>query len=291
MTGQILDGRKTAAKIRDDIAQRIKRHRDQNRRAPGLAVVLVGDDPASEIYVHHKRQDCKKVGIISYAHHLTADTSESALLSLIDELNEDSKIDGILIQLPLPAHISEEKVIKRIDPAKDADGFHPYNIGCLTSRIPALHPCTPFGVIKLLEHYAIKLRGLNATVVGASNIVGRPMSLELLLAGSTVTICHRFTKNLAAAIEDADVLVSAIGKPGIIQSAWIKPGAIVVDVGTHRLTNGKLVGDIEFETAKNRAAWITPVPGGVGPMTRAMLLFNTLSIYEQEMNRENDPER
>jgi methylenetetrahydrofolate dehydrogenase (NADP+)/methenyltetrahydrofolate cyclohydrolase len=250
------------------------------KRAPGLAVVLVGADPASQIYVRNKRQACEQAGFLSKAYDLPAETPEAKLLGLIDELNADPAIDGILVQLPLPAHIATEKVVERIRPDKDVDGFHPYNIGRLAQRIPKLRPCTPYGIVKLLEHYGEKFYGRHAVVVGASNIVGRPMALELLLMGCTVTVCHRFTEHTDRHVAEADILVVAVGKPGLVKGAWVKPGATVIDVGVNRMPDGSLKGDVEFEAARERAAFITPVPGGVGPMTVTMLLANTLTAAE-----------
>ncbi|MGH8293522.1 MAG: bifunctional methylenetetrahydrofolate dehydrogenase/methenyltetrahydrofolate cyclohydrolase FolD [Gammaproteobacteria bacterium] len=278
MSAQLIDGKALATEIRDGIRRRIAARLPENHRAPGLAVVLVGSDPASQIYVRNKRLACKEVGIISHAFDLPADTSQAALLELVDRLNADPTIDGILVQLPLPAQIRTETVIERIRPDKDVDGFHPYNVGRLAQRIPLLRPCTPYGIIKLLEKYRETFTGRHAVVVGASNIVGRPMALELLLAGATVSICHRFTPEaeLEKFVGTADITVVAVGKPGLIPGAWIKPGATVIDVGMNRLGAGNLVGDVDFEPARQRAALITPVPGGVGPMTVAMLLNNTL---------------
>lgn len=282
MPAQIIDGKALAGEIREEIAGHVTERLRSKRRAPGLAVILVGTDPASEIYVHNKREACKQVGFMSRAYDMPATTSEAKLLNLIDELNSDPAIDGILVQLPLPAHINTSTVIERIHPGKDVDGFHPYNIGRLAQRIPLLRPCTPYGIIKLLEKYAEPFTERHAVVVGASNIVGRPMALELLLMGATVSICHRFTSagDLEHLVRDADILVVAVGKPGVVPGAWVKPGATVIDVGMNRLANGKLVGDVEFESARERAALITPVPGGVGPMTVTMLLSNTLTAAE-----------
>ena len=277
MPAQLIDGKAFAAELRRDIHSRV----GTRSRAPGLAVVLVGNDAASQIYVRNKHQACEEVGFVSRAFDLPADTSESKLLELIDELNRDRTIDGILVQLPLPAHIRTEQVIERIRPDKDVDGFHPYNVGRLAQRIPKLRPCTPYGIIKLLEHYGEKFMGRHAVVVGASNIVGRPMALELLLMGATVTVCHRFTAHTERHVAEADILVVAVGKPELVKGAWIKPGATVIDVGMNRLPDGRLVGDVEFAAAKQRASLITPVPGGVGPMTVTMLLANTLSAAEE----------
>lgn len=281
MPAKLIDGKAFAAELRRDIRERVS----TRSRAPGLAVVLVGSDPASRIYVHNKHQACEEVGFVSRAYDLPADTAEAKLLALIDELNRDRAIDGILVQLPLPAHIRTEQVIERIRPDKDVDGFHPYNVGRLAQRIPLLRPCTPYGIIKLLEHHGEKFTGRHAVVVGASNIVGRPMALELLLMGATVTVCHRFTAHTERHVAEADILVVAVGKPELVKGAWIKPGATVIDVGMNRLPDGRLVGDVEFAAAKQRAALITPVPGGVGPMTVTMLLMNTLSaaeVHDQE---------
>lgn len=281
MSAQIIDGKTIAAKLRQDIKARVEQRHAKGLRAPGLAVVLVGADPASQVYVGSKRRACEEVGFISVAHDLPAGTSETTLLSLIDELNDNPDIDGILVQLPLPEHIGTETVIERIHPDKDVDGFHPYNVGRLALRQPVLRPCTPRGIITLLEHTGMDIKGMDAVVVGASNIVGRPMSLELLLAGCTVTTCHRFTKDTEAHVRRAELVVVAVGKPGIVRGEWIKPGAIVIDVGINRTEDGKLVGDVDFESASQNAGWITPVPGGVGPMTVATLLQNTVDAADQ----------
>ncbi len=281
MSAQIIDGKAIATELRLQTKQRVDARRRQGRRPPGLAVVLVGADPASQVYVGSKRRACEEVGFISKSYDLPAGSSEDSLLSLIDELNADPAIDGILVQLPLPAHINDEAVIEHIDPQKDVDGFHPYNIGRLALRHPTLQPCTPRGIMTLLERNGLAVRSMDAVVVGASNIVGRPMSLELLLAGCTVTTCHRFTKDLASHVRRADLLVVAVGKRGIVPAGWIKPGAIVIDVAMNRNEAGKLVGDIDFEAARERAGWITPVPGGVGPMTVATLLQNTADAADK----------
>lgn len=280
MTARLIDGKSTAAALLTELRQRVNERVGQGKRPPGLAVILVGDDPPSQIYVRNKRKACADVGLHSFSHDLPADVTEAELLSLIDALNADPNVDGILVQLPLPGHIDTETVIERVDPRKDIDGFHPYNLGRLAIRLPLLRPATPRGVIRLLEANEIAIRGLDATVVGASNHVGRPMALELLLAGCTVTICHRFTRNLADQVRRADLVVAAVGKPALIKGEWIKPGAIVVDIGLERNEQGKLVGDVEFDVARTRAAWITPVPGGVGPMTVATVLLNTLEAAE-----------
>lgn len=281
MTAQILDGKAISAKLLDGLRQRIAQRTAKGLRAPSLAVVLVGGDPASAIYVRKKRETCEALGMRSLAHNLPADTSEETLIALIDQLNQDDQVDGILEQLPLPPHLNSIPVIERIDPAKDVDGFHPYNVGRLAQRIPTLRPCTPKGVMTMLESLNIDLKGMSAVIVGASNIVGRPMALELLLAGCTVTVTHRFTRNLPELVSAADIVVAAAGKPGLVKGEWIREGAIVIDVGINRLETGKICGDIEYETARQRAGWITPVPGGVGPMTVATLMENTLDALEQ----------
>ncbi|MEC7642549.1 bifunctional methylenetetrahydrofolate dehydrogenase/methenyltetrahydrofolate cyclohydrolase FolD [Idiomarina sp.] len=276
MPAQLIDGKAIAANIRASVKTQIDERLSAGKRAPGLAVVLVGQDPASEVYVGNKRRACEQVGIRSFDYDMPADTSQAALEQLIDELNANSDIDGILLQLPLPAGLDATPILERIHPHKDVDGFHPYNVGRLAQRIPALRPCTPKGIITLLDSTQIDLHGLNAVVVGASNIVGRPMSLELLLAGATTTVCHRFTNDLEKHVRRADIVVVAVGKPEFIPGEWIKEGAIVIDVGMNRLNDGRLTGDVEFEVAAQRAGWITPVPGGVGPMTVASLIENTL---------------
>ncbi len=280
MTAKIIDGKAIAAEIRQNVKQRVEHRLAIGQRPPGLAVVLVGSDAASQVYVNNKRKSCAEVGFLSKSFDLPADTPEAELLGIIDQLNDDDEIDGILVQLPLPQHIDTKAVIERIHPDKDVDGFHPYNVGLLVQRIPKLRPCTPYGVMTLLEHTGEDIHGMEAVVVGASNIVGRPMGLELLLGGCTVTTCHRFTKNLEGHVRRADLIVVAVGKPDFIPGDWIKPGAIVIDVGINRLDNGKLVGDVEYEAALQKASWITPVPGGVGPMTIATLLQNTLYVAE-----------
>lgn len=276
MTAKILDGKKVASEIRQQVAKQIQQRIAKNLRAPGLAVVLVGQDPASQVYVRNKRKACEEVGVTSFSHDLPATTSQVELIQLIEKLNADPKVDGILLQLPLPKSIDTNLILEKIHPDKDVDGFHPYNLGRLAQKRPLLRPCTPYGIIKLLEHSGIDVKGMNAVVVGASNIVGRPMALELLLAKATTTVCHSATKDLAQYIKNTDLLIVATGKRGIVKSEWIKPGAIVIDVGMNRSDNGSLVGDIDFNTAKEIAGWITPVPGGVGPMTVAMLMENTL---------------
>lgn len=272
---KILDGNEVSAAIINKVRESIDAHVSAGGRRPGLAVVLVGDDPASSIYVRAKRKDCERSGILARDYDLGAATSQDDLLALIDRLNDDPEVDGILVQLPLPDHIEENAVTNRIRSDKDVDGFHAFNVGKLALRQPGLRPCTPRGVMALLHYYGIANMSMHAVIVGASNIVGRPMALELLVYGSTVTVTHRFTKDLEKHVRSAQLLISAIGKPGVIESEWISPGTIVVDVGINRLPNGKLVGDIDFETAVKRASWISPVPGGVGPMTRSMLMQNT----------------
>jgi methylenetetrahydrofolate dehydrogenase (NADP+)/methenyltetrahydrofolate cyclohydrolase len=280
MTAQLIDGKAIAASLRQQIAQRVAERRQQGLRAPGLAVILVGSDPASQVYVSHKRKDCEEVGFVSQAYDLPASTSQDELTALIDRLNDEPGIDGILVQLPLPEHLDSSLLLERIRPDKDVDGFHPYNIGRLAQRMPLLRPCTPKGIMTLLESTGADLYGMHAVVVGASNIVGRPRAMELLLAGCTVTITHRFTKVLPTHVGQADFVVVAAGKPGLVKGEWIKEGAIVIDVGINRQADGKLIGDVVYETALPRAGWITPVPGGVGPMTRAGLLENTLHAAE-----------
>jgi methylenetetrahydrofolate dehydrogenase (NADP+)/methenyltetrahydrofolate cyclohydrolase len=281
VAARLIDGRQVAADIQRELRARIENRLAAGRRRPGLAVVMVGEDPASAIYVRNKRKACEETGIRSVAYDLPADSSQDALDALIAGLNQDPVIDGILVQLPLPALLDARRVIEAIDPAKDVDGFHPYNIGRLAQRIPLLRPCTPFGVMKLLAAHDIPGRGRRAVVVGASNIVGRPMALELLLAGATTCVCHRFTADLPAELADADIVVVAVGKPKLVRGEWLKPDAVVIDVGMNRLPDGKLCGDVDFEAAAARVAWITPVPGGVGPMTVAILMQNTLDAADR----------
>ena len=280
MSAERINGNAVSAEIKEKVAQKIGARVKAGKRAPGLAVVLVGSDAASQVYVGKKREACQAIGIDSFAHDLPASTDQESLLKLIDELNNDPKVDGILVQLPLPEHLDATPILERISPEKDVDGFHPYNVGRLAQRIPTLRPCTPAGVMTLLETTGQNIKGMHAVIVGSSNIVGRPMALELLLAGCTVTVCHRFTKDLKHHVEQADLVVVAVGKPGIVQGEWVKEGAIVIDVGINRLDTGKLVGDVDFEAAAERAAYITPVPGGVGPMTVATLMENTLYACE-----------
>jgi len=272
----LIDGKAIACEVRALVRAAVDRRVAAGGRPPGLAVVMVGDNAASQVYVRHKRSACAECGMYSIAVDLPRSTSEVELLARIDELNADDRIDGILVQLPLPEHIRQTSVVERIDPRKDVDGFHPYNIGRLAERNPLIRPCTPYGVIRLLDHIGVSVKGKHCVVVGASNIVGRPMSLELLLMGATTTVTHRFTQDLAHHVREAEILVAAAGKPGLIKGEWIRPGAVVVDVGINRMPDGSLCGDVEFEAAAERAGWITPVPGGVGPMTVAMLMQNTL---------------
>jgi methylenetetrahydrofolate dehydrogenase (NADP+)/methenyltetrahydrofolate cyclohydrolase len=284
MTANIINGTAIATNLKKDIKSAVEQRFAEGKRAPGLAVILVGQDPASALYVNKKRQSCEEVGFLSRSYDLPASVTQQELNDLVEELNQDAEIDGILVQLPLPAQLDDKAIINAIRPDKDVDGFHPYNMGRLAQRIPLLRPCTPKGIMRLIESTGTDLHGLEAVVVGASNIVGRPMSLELLLAGCTVTTCHRFTKNLQAHVQRADLLVVAVGKPEFIPGAWVKPGAIVIDVGMNRCDDGKLKGDVEFPTAAKNAAWITPVPGGVGPLTVATLLENTLLAAQQLHN-------
>ncbi|WP_028449904.1 bifunctional methylenetetrahydrofolate dehydrogenase/methenyltetrahydrofolate cyclohydrolase FolD [Chitinibacter tainanensis] len=282
MTAQILDGKAISQEIVQEVRAKVDARVVAGKRAPALAVILVGSDPASQVYVGNKKRQCENAGITSLAYDLPAETSEADVLKLVAELNQNDDVDGILVQLPLPKHIDADKVIELIDPVKDVDGFHPYNIGRLTLKMPLLRPCTPRGVMTLLEKTGIDLVGKDAVVIGASNIVGRPQALELLLARATVTVCHSKTKDLAAKVAGADVVVAGVGIPNFVKGEWIKEGAIVIDVGINRLESGKLCGDVEFDTAKERASWITPVPGGVGLMTVATLMQNT---YDACVNR------
>lgn len=280
MPAQLLDGKAVAARVKKHVSEHIQQRQKKGLSAPGLDVILVGNNPASEVYVKNKQIACESVGIRSHCHRLPESCTQEEIAHLIERCNQDVDVHGILLQLPLPKHINSDDLLEFIHPHKDVDGFHPYNLGRLVQRRPQLRPCTPKGIITLLEATGEKIAGCHAVVVGASNIVGRPMALELLLAKCTTTVCHRFTPDLKKHIENADILISATGVPGIINSQWIKPGATVIDVGFSRLSNGLIVGDIEFETAQERAGWITPVPGGVGPMTIATLLQNTLMAVE-----------
>nr|BET44747.1 MAG: bifunctional methylenetetrahydrofolate dehydrogenase/methenyltetrahydrofolate cyclohydrolase FolD [Candidatus Aschnera chinzeii] len=280
MIAKIIDGKKIANIIKKNIYHKIKQNISLGMRSPGLAVILIGNDPRSQIYVNNKRKFCKEIGFIFYFFNLLNNIHENDLLHLINKLNNNNKIDGILVQLPLPKHINYLNIITSIHPNKDVDGFHPQNIGYLCQRIPKLRPCATYGVMNLLKYYNIKIIGLHAVVIGASNIIGRPMSLELLLAGCTTTIVHRFTNNIENYVKQADILIVAIGKPNFIPGNWIKYGSIVIDIGINILPNGTIIGDISHKEAITRANWITPVPGGVGPMTVATLMQNTLAAYE-----------
>ena len=281
MTATLIDGKKIAKQLRDLVKEKVNIRISHGQRAPGLAVILVGCDAASQVYVGSKRRACEEVGFVSRSYDLPPTTSQDELYQLIDELNNDDTSDGILVQLPLPDNLDANLIIEHIHPEKDVDGFHPFNVGKLVLRQPGLRPCTPKGIMELIESTDISPYGLEALVVGASNIVGRPMTLELLLAGCTVTTTHRFTKDLEGKVRNADLIVVAVGKPGFIPGEWIKEGAIVIDVGINRLESGKLVGDVDFDIAKSKAAFITPVPGGVGPMTVASLIENTLIACEE----------
>lgn len=280
MSAQILDGKAISEKVKQQLAEKVQARVDQGLRAPGLAVVLVGVDPASQIYVNKKVEACEKVGFISQKYVLDEETTQDSLLRQIDALNDDPAIDGILVQLPLPKHLDSNVILERIKADKDVDGFHPYNMGRLTQKMPTMRPCTPYGVMVMLKETGIDLVGKDAVVVGVSNIVGRPMGMELLMERCTVTFCHSKTKDLARKVSEADIVVVGVGIPEMVKGEWIKPGAIVIDVGINRLETGKLAGDVEFDIAKERASWITPVPGGVGPMTVAMLMSNTLFACE-----------
>lgn len=276
MPASLIDGKYLASHRRNELKLRVQHHLVQGQRAPGLAVILLGDDPASQIYVANKRKACEEVGIVSHAYDLPSETTQETLMQLIETLNQSDEIDGILIQLPLPKHINEGQIIEHILPEKDVDGFHPYNLGRLAQKNPLLRPCTPLGIMHLLNHYQLPVKGKHALVIGASNIVGRPMSFELLLAGATVTTCHRFSQKVKQLVEIADIIVVAAGKLDVIQAEWLQQHQIVIDVGMHRLPNGKLRGDVDFNKAVDKVAWITPVPGGVGPMTIVSLLENTM---------------
>ena len=290
-TASILDGLEVSDVVLGDVREAIDAHIKTGGQRPGLAVVLVGSDSASQIYVRAKRKDCEKAGIATRDFDLPYETTQAALLALIEELNEDDSIHGVLVQLPLPPQIDEIAITNSIRSAKDVDGFHAFNVGRLALRQHGLRPCTPRGIMALLHYYGIDAKGHHCVIVGASNIVGRPMGLEMLIQGATVTTCHRFTKNLEHFVRQAEFLIVAVGKPGIVCANWVAEGAVVVDVGINRLENGKLVGDIDFEQAANRASWITPVPGGVGPMTRATLMLNTAEaagIFIGEPHKRSD---
>jgi methylenetetrahydrofolate dehydrogenase (NADP+)/methenyltetrahydrofolate cyclohydrolase len=280
MTAKLIDGKKIAEKIISEIKEKVITNQSEGITPPGLAVIQVGGDPASSVYVRNKRKACEEVGMKSFNFDLDQSTSQEELIELVESLNNNTEVNGILIQLPLPSHINETIVIETINPSKDVDGFHPYTIGRLMQRIPLLRPCTAIGVITMLEAIEIDPKGMNAVIVGASNLVGRPLNLELLLKGATTTVCHKFTKNLKDHVMSADILAVAVGKPNFIPGSWIKEDAIVFDIGINRDENGKLTGDVDFDSAKEKASWISPVPGGVGPMTVAMLIKNTLLASE-----------
>jgi methylenetetrahydrofolate dehydrogenase (NADP+) / methenyltetrahydrofolate cyclohydrolase len=289
MPAQILDGKAVALRVTDEVRTNVAAHVAAGGRIPGLAVVLVGDSAASQVYVRNKRKTTETVGMRSFAYDLPATIGEAELLALIDRLNADHDVNAILVQLPLPKQINAERVIERIDPKKDVDGFHPYNIGRLVLKMPVLRPCTPFGCMRLLQETGEDLVGKHAVVIGQSNIVGRPMALELLMARCTVTICHSATRHLPGIVRQGDIVVAGVGRPNFVAGAWIKPGAIVIDVGINRMPDGKLCGDVDFAAAKEVAGWITPVPGGVGPMTIATLLANTLRAAQWQASPQRDP--
>lgn len=276
MSASLIDGKVVSSLRRYELRKHVHDRIQQGHRAPGLAVVLIGNDPASSVYVANKRKACADVGITSHSYDLPETTTQEEIIQLIDNLNHSDQIDGILIQLPLPAHINESLIIERIQPEKDVDGFHPYNIGRLAQRNPLLRPCTPLGIMNLLKYYQLDVKRKHALVIGASNIVGRPMSLELLLAGATVTIAHKFTQNLDKLVGSADFVIVATGKKNVIDTEWLNSDQVLIDVGIHRLADGSLRGDVDFQKASTQVAWITPVPGGVGPMTIVTLLENTL---------------
>jgi methylenetetrahydrofolate dehydrogenase (NADP+)/methenyltetrahydrofolate cyclohydrolase len=280
MTARLLDGKAIAQALRDNIKTQVAALQAAGKRVPGLAVVIVGEDPASQIYVRNKHQATEAVGMRSVKMVLPASATQQEVIDVVNKLNADPGIDGILVQLPVPKQINSKAVIDAIAVDKDVDGFNPENLGLLAQRTPRLRPCTPYGCMKMLDHAGIDVKGMDAVVLGQSNIVGRPAALELLMRGATVTICHSQTKDLPGHVRRADLIVAGIGKPEFVKGDWIKPGAVVLDVGINRLPSGKVVGDVEFETAKERASWITPVPGGVGPMTIAMLIQNTLEAYQ-----------
>ncbi|WP_415884401.1 bifunctional methylenetetrahydrofolate dehydrogenase/methenyltetrahydrofolate cyclohydrolase FolD [Neptuniibacter sp. QD29_5] len=282
MSAQIIDGKQIAADVRRQVAEGVQQRINDGKKAPCLAVLLVGMDPASQVYVRNKKNACQDVGFESRSFDLPAETTQEELLNLVDELNQDDSVNGILVQLPLPEHLDGNEILERIRPEKDVDGFHAFNLGRLAQRMPVLRPCTPKGVMTLLESTGQDLHGMEAVVVGASNIVGRPMTLELLLAGCTVTTTHRFTKDLEAHVRRADLVVVGVGIPGLVKGEWIKEGATVIDVGINRLEDGRLVGDVGYEAAAEKAGFITPVPGGVGPMTVATLMENTLEAANKQ---------
>lgn len=285
MSAKLIDGKQIAQDLKLSLQQKVASSVSLGNRAPGLAVILVGSDPASQVYVRNKRKACDMVGVISYPYDLPEDTTQAQLHEIIQKCNQDPNIDGILVQFPLPDHLDESLVIEQIDPSKDVDGFHPYNVGRLTQRVPTLRACTPRGIITMLETIGYDPLGKNALVIGASNIVGRPMALELLLKGATVTVAHRFTPatDLERLVKSADLVVCAVGKPKFLNGTWIKDGAVVIDVGINRTEQG-LCGDVQFEEASAKASYITPVPGGVGPMTVATLIENTVDAYFRHLS-------
>lgn len=284
MAAQVIDGKAIAAKVRQRIGEKVAALKAKGI-IPGLAVVLVGSDPASKVYVGMKKKNCIELGMYSADHELPESTSEAELLNLIGQLNADERVHGILVQLPLPAHIDTDKVLEAISPDKDADGFHPYNVGRLAIGKPTLQPCTPYGVMVMLDEIGYDLKGKEVVVVGRSNIVGKPVALMCLSRHATVTICHSRTKDLPEVVRRADVVIAAVGKAEMVKGDWIKPGAVVIDVGINRVGEKKLVGDVEYAAAFERASAITPVPGGVGPMTIAMLLQNTLESAERKLRQ------
>lgn len=283
MSAKIIDGKKIAEEFRREVRAGTDGLERRGLRRPGLAVVMVGDNAASAVYVRNKRRACEETGIVSVAHDLPSATPEADLLALIDRLNANPAIDGVLVQLPLPAHITSVAVLERIDPRKDVDGFHPYNVGRLAQRMPVSRPCTPYGIILMLEREGLEVRGKNAVILGQSNIVGRPMALELLMKAATITVCHSQTRDLPRHVAEAEILVAAVGKAGFVPGSWVRPGAVVIDVGINRLADGRLVGDVQYEEAAERAGYITPVPGGVGPMTIAALMKNTLEAATRRL--------
>lgn len=285
MIAIVMNGKLLSEEIKEKIAQKVRKNTIMGKRVPGLAMLMIGNNPASKIYVNHKIKACKQVGFLSFLYHLPVTTTENEILQLIKTLNNDIKIDGIIIQLPLPNKLlNNVKILEHIVPDKDVDGFHPYNIGRLCQRSPLLRPCTSKGIITLLQRYNIDMFILNAVIIGASNIVGRPMMMELLLSGCTVSVTHKFTKNLKLYIKNADLLIVAVGKANFVHGSWIKQGSIVIDVGINKLHDGKIVGDVDFSSAYKTAGYITPVPGGVGPMTVATLLQNTLQAYYKHLS-------
>ena len=281
--GEIIDGKKVSVKIKEGIKREVEILKTKYGRVPGLAVILVGDDPASKIYVSMKEKTTVELGMTSFEYRLPYETTQRELLTLIEKLNSDRRVNGILLQLPIPKHINEAKVLEAISPLKDVDGFHPYNIGKLITGNPSFIPCTPFGIIKLLESINYNLSGKKAAVIGRSNIVGKPAALLLLKENATVTICHSKTENLPEIVLESDVVVASVGKANFVKGEWIKEGAVVIDVGVNRLESGRLAGDVEFDIAKEKASYITPVPGGVGPMTITMLMFNTLKAFKESV--------